>query len=88
MAAAVRATLTALRDERAASGADRVPAVLGSETPVQAYPPAALLAELDARAAVFVRARRGQSCLQACSELRCCSHSLMPDLLDVLLLVH
>jgi hypothetical protein len=37
---------------------------------VQAFPPQRLLEELRAGAVFFARARLGQSCLDACSDVR------------------
>ncbi len=40
-------------------------------TPLQAFPVQQLKAELEAKAVVFARARMGQPCLEACSDLGC-----------------
>lgn len=60
-------SLDALREKLVAEGSDKIRPVLGQEEYHQAFPPVRLLQELRERAAVFVRARLGQSCLQACS---------------------
>ena len=75
VAEAVRATLTALQAKRLASVAGAGRAELGAEEPEQAYPPEQLLRELDAGAATFVRGHKGQTCLQACSTLKCVCES-------------
>ena len=73
--AALETSLTALEAKLVADGAHNVPVVLGREEYYQAFPPQNLLQELRAKSVIFVRARLGQSCLQACSTRRfvaCC----------------
>ncbi len=65
----LRKSLDALMSRRKASGTDLVPAKLGEEEPEQAYSPEQLLGELNAGTATFVRGRKGQTCLQACSAI-------------------